>query len=94
MSPKYGDEAEIFEKKILKGKPIIVADRTIYPVVQVSTLEIEGIFWFETIIPLAMAILDTGGKYLVPLGSEESEEYKKSEEYKIYQSLEIDELLD
>lgn len=94
MRPNSEYKDENFEKEILKAEAIKIGEKTIYPVIQVSTLEIEGIFWLETITPIALAVLDTSGKYLVPLGSEESEEYQKSEEYKIYQTLKLDEIFD
>ena len=88
MSPKFADWKELFEKKILKGKAIKIANRTIYPVIQISTLEIEGVFWFETITPIAIAVIEANNKYLLPLTPEESEEFKS------YQSLKIEEILD
>jgi len=53
--------------------------------IQVSTFEFEDKFWFESITPIAIAILENGEKYLISLTDEESEEY---------QSLKIDEIFD
>ncbi len=78
-------DEEFLEKKILKGEALKIGDRIIYPVIQVSTLEFEDKFWFESIIPLAIAVLEAGNKYLVPLIDEESEEY---------QSIKLEELFD
>jgi hypothetical protein len=53
--------------------------------IQVSTLEFEDKFWFESITPIAIAVLEKNNKYLISLTDEESEEY---------QSLELDEIFD
>jgi hypothetical protein len=85
MSSEFGVGEEFLKKKILKGNVLRIGDRIIYPMIQVSTLEFEDKFWFESITPIAIAVLEKNNKYLISLTDEESEEY---------QSLELDEIFD
>jgi hypothetical protein len=85
MSSEFGVGEEFLKKKILKGNALRIGDRIIYPMIQVSTLEFEDKFWFESITPIAIAVLEKNNKYLISLTDEESEEY---------QSLELDEIFD
>ncbi len=85
MNSEFGDEEEFLEKKILKGAALKIGNRTIYPVIQVSTLEFEDKFWYESIIPIAIAVLEADNKYLIPLNDEETAEY---------QSIKLEEIFD
>ena len=85
MSSEFGFGKEFFKKKILKGEALKIGERIIYPMIQVSTFEFEDKFWFESITPIAIAVLENGEKYLISLTDEESEEY---------QSLDMDEIFD
>ena len=85
MSSEFGVGEEFLKKMILKGNVLRIGDRIIYPMIQVSTLEFEDKFWFESITPIAIAVLEKNNKYLISLTDEESEEY---------QSLELDEIFD
>ncbi len=85
MNSEFGFGEEFLDKKILKGEALRIGDRVIYPVIQVSTLEFEDKFWFESITPIAMAVLEVDKKYLISLCDEESEEY---------QSIKLEEIFD
>ena len=85
MNSGFEVEEEFFEKKILKGEALRIGDRVIYPVIQVSTLEFDDKFWFESITPIAFAVLEVDKKYLISLCDEESEEY---------QSIKLEEIFD
>jgi hypothetical protein len=85
MNSGFEVEEEFFEKKILKGEALRIGDRVIYPVIQVSTLEFDDKFWFESITPIAIAVSEVDKKYLISLCDEESEEY---------QSIKLEEIFD
>lgn len=76
---------EFLEKEIVTGKELKVEGKIIIPVIQLIKIEFEDKFFFETITPIAIAIMETesGEKYLLPLIDEESEEY---------QSIKLDEI--
>ncbi|MCE5214064.1 MAG: hypothetical protein LLF83_05020 [Methanobacterium sp.] len=62
-----------YQKNILKGKPIILASRTIYPIIRVLTVEYQDQYIYENILPIAMAIIEHDNKYLVYLDEENQE---------------------
>lgn len=58
-------------KKIKKvGKAFEIGEKTIYPIVDVSTVESDNGF-FESITPTALVIIEPVKKYILPLSEEE-----------------------
>lgn len=62
-----------FQKEIIKGKSIKIENRTIYPIIQVLTIEIEDKFSYESLIPIAIAVVESDDKYLISLDEENEE---------------------
>ena len=56
------------EKKI--GSVFEIGDRKFYPVVQISTVEMDNYF-SESICPLALVVCEPLKKYILPLTEEE-----------------------
>lgn len=65
-----------YQKNIIKGKPIIVADRTIYPIIRVLTVEYQDQYIYENILPIAVAVVEYDNRYLVYL-DEENQDIKQ-----------------
>ena len=65
MNSKFNNWNNNFQKEIIKGKPIKVNQRTIYPVIQINYITIKDIFWFESVIPIAIAVIEPDEKYLM-----------------------------
>jgi hypothetical protein len=74
MNLKLEDMAEMAEERIIKGSPLQIGSRTFYPIIKISNLTREGKFYFKSILPLAIAVLEPGEKYLISLN--ESDSYK------------------
>lgn len=72
MNSKFNNWNNNFQKEIIKGKPIKVNQRTIYPVIQINYITIKDIFWFESVTPIAIAVIEPDEKYFVPLNEEEN----------------------
>jgi hypothetical protein len=68
---KYLEDMEgSFQKDIMKGKSIEVEGRTIYPVIQVLTLEVNDKFVYEYITPLAIAVIESDNRYFISFDEE------------------------
>lgn len=64
---------DYLKKDISKGKPIKVDNRTIYPIIQVLSIEIEDKFRYESLLPIAIAVIESENKYLISLDEENKE---------------------
>ena len=73
MNSIFGNLDGNFQEDIVKGKPLKIGKRTIYPVIQLSNIEIKGIFWFESITPVALAVIEPDNRYFIPLDEENLE---------------------
>lgn len=73
LDSKFESPDISYQKEILKGKPIIVAERTIYPIIRVFTVEYQDQYIYENILPIAMAITEHDNKYLVYIDEENQE---------------------
>lgn len=58
---------EMVEERIIKGTPIKLESRTFYPIIQISKITIEGEFYFKSILPIAIAVLEPTEKYIISL---------------------------
>jgi len=52
------------------GEALKIGDRTLYPVIQVSTLNRKGKNFFGWVSPLAIAVVEPTQKYVIPLTDE------------------------
>jgi len=73
LDSMIGDVKSSYNKKITKGKPFKVGDRTIYPIVFLSDFDLEDILMYKSIIPLALAVLEPDQKYFISLDEENEE---------------------
>ncbi len=87
MSAKFEDTPGIWEEEIVKGKALKIGDKTLYPVIQILTLEKGGKFWFKSVTPIAIAVLEPDNRYLIHLRDEEENETPEIED--ILDELEI-----
>lgn len=90
MNSKIDNWKKNFQKKIIKGKPIKVNQRTIYPVIQITNISIMDNFWFESISPIAIAVIEPYEKYFVPLNEEEKRINELLEDDGLWDELGID----
>lgn len=88
MNSKFELREEIFHERIVKGKALKIGERTLYPVIQILCME-NGKFWFESILPLALAVVDSDTKYLIPLTEADDLRLEYPELDKICQELGI-----
>lgn len=73
---KLKDTDGSVDKAITKGKPVKIENRTIYPVIMLSTIEFKDKFTYESITPFALAVIEADRKYFIPL-DEENEKIKE-----------------
>ena len=73
MNSLFEDQEDNFQEEIVKGKAIKIDERTIYPIIQVTTLELQGKFRFESISPIAIAIIESDNRYFIPFDEENDE---------------------
>jgi hypothetical protein len=67
MSSEFEDTSGIWEEEIVKGKSIKIGDRTLCPVIEILTLERDGKFWFKSVTPFAIEVLEPDNRYIIPL---------------------------
>lgn len=79
MSSEFEDTLETLEEEIVKGKALKIGDRTLYPVIEILTLEKGGKFWFKSVTPIAIAVLEPDNRYLIHLRDEEEIETPEKE---------------
>jgi hypothetical protein len=68
-----GDRKSSYDKTITTGKPFIVGDKKIYPIIILSSFSLDDRFIYESITPLALAVIDSDQKYFVSLDEENEE---------------------
>lgn len=90
MNSKFKSWNNNFQKEIIKGKPIKINQRTIYPVIQINYITIKDIFWFESVTPIAIAVIEPDEKYIVPLNEEENRINELLEDNGLWDELGID----
>jgi hypothetical protein len=87
MDLKLEEIEEIRAEKIVKGKPIKIGDRTIYPLIKVSTVEYGDKFTFESILPIAIGIIETENEYLIYLNDDAVENCESPEADEIWKGI-------
>lgn len=68
-----GDRESSYDKTITTGKPFKVGEKTIYPIVILSSFSLHECFMNESITPMALAVLEAKDKYFVSLDEENDE---------------------
>jgi hypothetical protein len=63
MNPKTKKVKEV-------GKMFQIGERTFYPIIEISTVEMETSF-AESISPLALVVIEPSKKYILPLTEDE-----------------------
>jgi hypothetical protein len=63
MNPKKKNVKEV-------GKIFELGDRTFYPIIEISTIEMGNSF-SESISPLAMVVIEPSKQYILPLTNDE-----------------------
>lgn len=79
-----------YNKVISKGKSIIIGERTIYPIIMVSTYEVADKYFYESITPLALAVIEPEQKYFVALDEENVKIRELLSEEGLWDELEIE----
>ena len=67
------DQKGSYQQSIKKGQSKMVGNRTIYPVMIVTSLEIEDKIIYEGITPFALAVIEPDQKYFISLDEENQE---------------------
>ncbi len=65
-----GDQNIQIDREITKGKSVKIGDRTIYPVVMLSTIVLNQKFTYDSITPFALAVVEPDGRYFISLDRE------------------------
>jgi hypothetical protein len=78
-----------YNRSIKKGGPKKIGNRTIYPVIIVTSLEIEDKIIYEGITPFALAVIEPDKKYFISLEEENQEIAKLISKESLWDELEI-----
>lgn len=72
----FKNQETSIDKVIKKGEPVKIGNRTIYPVIMFSTIELKDKFTYDAVTPFALAVIEGGERYFVSM-DEENESIKK-----------------
>lgn len=78
-----------YYRSIKKGEPKKIGNRTIYPVIIVTSLEIEDKIIYEGITPFALAVIEPDQKYFISLEEENQEIAQLISKESLWDELEI-----
>lgn len=78
-----------FHKSIKKGKSKKIGNRTIYPVIIVTSLKIEDNIIYEGITPFALAVIEADQKYFISLDEDNQEISELISKDSLWDELEI-----
>ena len=79
-----------YHKSIKTGKSKKIGNRTIYPVIIVTSLKIEDKMLYEGITPFALAVIEPDQRYFVSLDEENQEIAELISDESLWDELELD----
>lgn len=55
------------DRKIKRGEPVKIGDRTMYPVIMFSTVVLNQKFTYDSATPFALAVVESSERYFISL---------------------------
>lgn len=83
------DQRGSYNKSIKKGESIEIGNRTIYPLIIITSFEMEDKLMYEGITPFALAVIEPDQKYFISLDEKNQEISKLISDEDLWDELEI-----
>ena len=78
-----------YNKSIKKGRSTKIGDKTIYPLIIVTSFEIKDKLIYESFTPFALAVIESDQKYFISLDEENQEISEIISKESLWDELEI-----